>query len=139
MSEYEPLTEEEQETLFRNWGLDDGVGAVPHSLDALVLRCLATIRALKADRDCERELHHQAANGQEPMQARIRTLEAERDRLMARRCGTCGRWDGPLLMCGNGVAESYAGPPDFDPEVSADFCCSAWEARSPEDTDTDGE
>lgn len=36
----------------------------------------AEVISLKADRDAERELHHQAANGQEPMQARIRELEA---------------------------------------------------------------
>ena len=110
MSEYEPLTDEELREVERDPGDNE-----------LTMRLLSTIRALKADRCDVRDCQFlEAARGDNDLlKSRIRTLEAERDRLRS--------------AC-SAVAEA-------DPADSFRWhqrnCRAA--LRSPEDTDTEGE
>ena len=63
-------------------------------------------------------------------QARIASLEADLAALRDRRCGTCGLWRDEVCCNDGPLCAEFTGP---------GFGCSQWEARSPEETDTEGD
>ena len=115
MSEYEPLTDEELREVERDPGDNE-----------LTMRLLATIRALKADRCDVRDCQFlEAVRGDNDLlKSRIRTLEAERDRLRAAH---------------QRILDTIEGlPVPSAKQIEVVFIARA-ALRSPEDTDTEGE